>query len=227
MKNDHTKFQANDFIGWGTEGLIEAAKKFDSSKGVQFNIFADRIIRGRILDGLRLHNSQNFMRRSHVEFLQARGVAIQSISGKFKRDPTEGEIAMEMNLTLKQYHKRLQEYPIHAGVVSTNNIPDDDGNIETGRFLDSLFQEVNPYGSEDNKEFTIELLKKFLAQLSLSKQEHQVIDMYFMEEMTLKKIGEKLGVTESRCSQIKNAVINKLRKLFEKEGYNTNHKNLG
>ncbi len=223
-KNDCTTFQFDDFISWGTEGLIEAAKKFDPSKGSQFPTYAKHCIRGRILDGLREHNSQNFVNRGHFEFLQAHAEAVRLASEKLKRDPIEKEIADQMNLSLKKYLKELKGYPIGAGAVSLTDIPDDEGFIESGSFLDRISQEINPYGSEDNKELTVELLNQFLTQLKLTEQERQVMDMYFEQDLSLAEIGEILKVTESRVSQIKNKVINKLRKLFEENGYHVNRK---
>ncbi|MBI2627723.1 sigma-70 family RNA polymerase sigma factor [Candidatus Nomurabacteria bacterium] len=225
MKNDHTTFRFDDFLSWGTEGLINAAQRFDLSKDVQFPTYAERRIRGAILDGLREHNSQNFMRRSHLEFLQARTEAVRLANEKLKRDPTEKEIADQMNLSLEEYLRGLKKYPIGVGVVSLTDTPNDEGDIESGRFLDKIYQEINPYGSEENKRLTIELLNRFLGELGLNEMERQVINMYFEQGLPLKEIGKIFKVTESRISQIKNKVIKELRKLFKSEGYSVVHSN--
>ena len=226
-KTRNSNFQPDDFISWGTEGLIEAAKKFDGSKNAQFYTFASYLIKGRILDNLR---EQNTISRRHLKFLKDREEAIKLESQRLKRKPTEKEIAEKMNLALGEYFKYLKRYSINAGVISLADTSNDGSSQETDSFLDKISQEINPYGSEDNKEFTIDLLKRFLARLNLDEKEHQVMDMYFIEDLTLKEIGERLGLTEPRISQIKSGIIKRLRKLFEQEGYkisrdNSGHKN--
>lgn len=222
IKNENTNFQLDDFVSWGAEGLVEAAQKFNSSLGFKFDTYAGHIIRGRILDNLR---DQSIVSRHHLKFLKDREKATESLHKELKRKPTEEEIAGKIGLTLEKYFEKLKRYSIGAGVMSLTDATNDNSSPETDYLLDKISQEINPYGSEDNKEFTIDLLKRFLDQLNLNEKERQIINMYFIEELTEKEIGEKLGVTESRISQIKSEVIKKLKKLFEKQGYKGAHAN--
>ncbi len=176
--------QLDDFISWGTEGLVEAAKKFDSSKSDDFLGYSRDYIRRRILDNI--NNSNEHISRGHFEFLKYRGRAVESATRELGRNPTEEEIAEEMGLTPKQYSKKSIRYPITTSMISLSSHEDHDSDAMTGdHFLDTLLQKANPYSpgySEvEAEEDKIELLNKFLTQLKLTEREHQIIDMYFLK----------------------------------------------
>lgn len=219
-KNKNQSFQLDDFISWGAEGLIEAAKKFDISLGFQFNTYAETLIRGRILDNLRV---QSFLSRDHIEFLKKKEEIIKLEGQRLLREPTEEEIAIRMGLTLEEYFKILKKFPINAGIISSSDTPNEDGSRRANSFLDSLLYENNPhYNGFSNKEkekAEIELLAKFLEQSNLDKRERKIIHAYFFEELTEEEIAEELHLTRSRVNQIKNLALGKLRRLFKRNGY--------
>ena len=242
MRTPGSTFQLSDFIGWGTDGLIGAAKTFDSSRGVKFSTYVRKYIGGGIYNGLTQHNSKNSMQSSHhLEFLQARNKAIRLATNKLNREPEEKEIASQMNLTSDEYHKQLGKYQTDVKLMSLSNFRDSRG--EMNYILNKIYQEINPSNRvEENKEFTINLLREFLDELKPKKEKEnesksdkeererdqrnlQILNMYFFEGLTCKEIGEKVGLSEPMTSQIKNQMIEKLRKSFEKYGYKVSHKN--
>ncbi len=213
------QFEYRDFVSWGTDGLIEAAKKFDPSLGNQFSTYATPLIRGRILDQLRL---EGFLDRRYIEFWRDYRKAVESLTAELNnREPTEKEIAEKMKLTPKQFSKRLKKYPREAGLVHIDG--KNEGFHEGDSYLDYLIQKDNPHAqessAEDNYTVMLELIDQALRELHLEKNEREVVDLYFFKEKKLLEIGEILGVTETRIYQIKKIVIEKLRKYFIKKGY--------
>lgn len=219
IKNNGSNQRLVDFISWGAEGLIEAAKHFESSNGASFDTYASIIIRGRILDNLR---KESVLSRVHFDFLKEREKAVEAAIHRFHREPTEGEVASEMGLTLEQYQKRLKKYPVGAGVVFESRRIDDE-EPQNG-FLDEIALEMDPHipGSSNPeilKSDVTKLLNIFLSELDENSMQRKVIDKHFFKGMTLKDVGKELGLTESRICQINGEVIRELRKLFKKEGY--------
>ena len=235
MRNGRTDFQSDDFISWGTEGSMEAVKKFDPSKnGGNFLAFALPYIKGRILDNLR---EQTIISRRHMMFLQERRKAIELLNQELKRKPKEEEIAEKMDLTLEQYSKKLLHFSPDAGIISLDSKfnAKDYGDARRNVFQDSHFEDIliqkeNPYrpdhDEEEIKKDQIELLNKFLTKLKLSERDRKVVNMYIIEGRTVGKIADELNLTHTRISQIRIAVIEKLRKLFEQEGYHINHEDI-
>lgn len=234
-----TIFQLDDFISWGTIGLIEASKKFDPSRGNEFLTYADRCIRWSIKENLRNQRKiQNLMSRSHTEFLQDREKAIESLQGRLNREPKE--IAEEMGFTMEEYYEKLAKYPIDSGVVNFTTLLNDE-DIELYSLLDAIIQERNPYrdiSRQEDEEEKLKFLHKFLEQLKLEERKKvskkkekkeeaekrkdrncNIIDMYFIEGLTNEKIGEMVGLDEAMVSIITTVAKERLRELFKEQGY--------
>ena len=206
-QGENQTFQLGDFIVWGTDGLLEAARKFDASKNSHFSVYAAGIIRGRILDNIQ---RERMISRHHFEFLKRREQARNLVSQELVKKPTEKEIADKMGLDFTKYLKMVNRYPINAGSLTEKEN------------LDEASQQVSY--DKGNEEFIIELLYKFLDQLELTAKELQVIKMYFIDKIPMKDIGIELGMSESRVSQIKTKVVSELKNLFELNGYRVSHK---
>lgn len=193
-----------DLVHAGVVGLIDALKKFDCRKHVQFGSYAKFRIRGAILDSLReLDWSPRDLRR------QARQVeeASQKLRAELGRNPTEPELARELELSLPQLQKLFGD--IDALEIGSLRIvsPDD------GRELDLC--ECLSGGNDDDPltECLRSELKDLLSRAisALAEKERQVLTLYYFEELTMKEIGATLGVGESRVSQIHAAAVLRLR----------------
>ena len=202
-----------DMISAAMVGLVDAANKFDPSKGVKFKTFAEHRVRGAILDEMRkLDWFSRSMRDKQNQLTQT----MLRLERRFGRSPEEEEMAAEMTLTLDEYHNLLTEVS-HLGCVSLHETLD---HSEEGRsFLDNLEDIAGPMPSDLlEKEEMTRMMAEILEELS--EKERLVIALYYYEELTQKEIAEVLSVSEGRISQLHSQALLKLRvKLINSELY--------
>ncbi len=195
--------ELEDLVSAGVVGLIDAFQKFDARKNVQFRSYAQFRIRGAILDSLRVLDwGPRDLRR------KGRGIedATQLLTRQLGRRPSENELAAELGISLKSYQQLLGE--LKGLEISSLN--------ET-RCEDSLEADIAyvPAAPEEDPLFRCmqgQMLERLaVAVTSLPEREAAVLSLYYVEEMTMKEIGAKLGVVESRVSQIHSAALVMLR----------------
>jgi RNA polymerase sigma factor for flagellar operon FliA len=195
--------ELDDLVSAGVVGLIDAFAKFDHSKKVQFKSYAQFRIRGAILDSLRtLDWSPRELRRKG----RAVEEAIRSVTQRLGRAPAEHEIAGEMELSLDEYQQLL-------GDLKGLEI----GSLHMERSEDSGDEELSyiPGSPEEDPLFRClkgELKQRLIDAIEdLPEKERMVLTLYYYEELTMKEIGQTLGVVESRVSQIHSAAVLRLR----------------
>jgi RNA polymerase sigma factor for flagellar operon FliA len=192
-----------DLVSAGTLGLLDAFRKFDPAKKVQFRSYAQFRIRGAILDSLRtLDWSPRDLRRKG----RAVEETIRKLTAQFGRAPFEPEIAHEMGLDLEDYQQLLGELKgLEIGTLHAER-SEDSGEEELAYIPD------NP---EDDPLFRClrgEMKERLAAAIDrLPERERLVVTLYYYEEMTMKEIGLVLGVVESRVSQIHSSAVVHLR----------------
>lgn len=196
--------QLDDMIQIGTLGLIEASKAFNSSVGVEFEVFAKNRVRGAILDEIRKLSS---IPRSAVSHLQRHNRVTMELSHSLGRAPTQTEIAEALGLSVDEFHKERE----HANRFQTTSL--ELTNEESSDLTAQDLSSSNPETLVANKEISDSVA---LAISQLTEREQLVIALYHKEEMNLKEIGVILGVNESRVSQILSATVAKLRTSIEK-----------
>lgn len=193
----------DDLTSAGTVGLIDALSKFDRSKQVQFKSYAQFRIRGAILDSLRVLDwSPRDLRR------KGRAVedAIRSVSHRVGHVPSELEIAQEMGLALGEYQHLLGALK-GLDIGSLNDCRGENTGEEELAYLPA---------SPDENPLTLCLqseLKHHLVDAieDLPEKERLVLTLYYFEELTMKEIGQVLGVVESRISQVHASAVLRLR----------------
>ena len=198
--------EIDDLVSAGVLGLIDAFRKFDPEKKVQFRSYAQFRIRGAILDSLRtLDWSPRDLRRKG----RAIEEAIRTLTARTGRAPSESEIAAELGMELGEYQQLLGEL---KGLEI--------GTLHVERSEDSGEEELAyiPNKPEDDPLF-ICLKSEMQARLAdavdqLPERERLVMTLYYYEEMTMKEIGLTLGVVESRVSQIHASAVLHLRTLL-------------
>ncbi len=194
----------DDMKSAAMEGLIDAANRFDSTKGAQFKTFAEYRIRGAILDEMRkLDWFSRSMREKQTKLAQT----MLRLERQLGRSPEEDEMAEAMDMSLDEYHDLLAKVS-HLGCVSLHEALD---HTDEGRnFLDMLEDTSGPTPMEliENQEIS-HLLADLLEELA--EKERLVIALYYYEELTQKEIAEIIGVSEGRVSQLHSQALLKLR----------------
>lgn len=195
--------ELDELIAAGMLGLVDAAARFEPAAGVQFGSYAQFRIRGAMLDSLRdLDWGPRELRR------KGRSVeaAIATATRKLGRTPGDVEVASAMGLALSDYHVLLGE----LGGLEVGSL-----NVAYGEDSD---EDMIAYvaGTPDDQPLFQCLrgeMKQRLAEAidELPERERIVMTLSYMEELTLKEIGEVLGVGESRISQLRSSAVVRLR----------------
>jgi RNA polymerase sigma factor for flagellar operon FliA len=196
-----------DMISAAMVGLVDAANKFDPTKGIKFRTFAEYRVRGAIFDEMRkLDWFSRSMRDKQNQLTQT----MLRLERQLGRSPEEDEMAQEMHLSMDEYHDLLGQVS-HLGCVSLHETLD---HSEEGRnFLDSL-EDVHgptPVDIIEREELT-HVMADILEELA--EKERLVIALYYYEELTQKEIAEILSVSEGRVSQLHSQALLKLRVKF-------------
>ncbi|WP_353496727.1 RNA polymerase sigma factor FliA [Vibrio chaetopteri] len=188
-----------DLIQAGMIGLIEAQKNYDGSKGASFETYAGIRIRGAMLDDIR---RGDWVPRSVHKHSRDISQAISVLEVELNRDPTDTEVANHLGMSLEQYHKALSDINCSKLVgIEDLGISEDSVSVADEE-VNSPFQGV---ADDAFREALIESIK------SLPEREALTLSLYYDEELNLKEIGEVLGVSESRVSQILSQSMQRLR----------------
>jgi len=198
--------EIDDLISAGVLGLIDAFRKFDPTKKVQFRSYAQFRIRGAILDSLRMLDwSPRELRRKG----RAIEEAIRRLTARTGQTPGEAEIACELGMGLGEYQQLLGELKgLEIGTLHVER-SEDSGDEELAYI---------PNNPEEDPLFVClrsEMRSRLAAAIDqLPERERLVMTLYYYEEMTMKEIGLTLGVVESRVSQIHASAVLHLRALL-------------
>jgi len=190
-----------DLIQAGMVGLLEAAKKYDASKGASFETYAGIRIRGSIIDEVR---RGDWTPRSVHRNGRRVSDAIQIIESRTGRDAQDGEVAAELNISVTEYHALLKD-SAESRLFSFDKLtgPQDEG---PGEGVAS--NEPDPSEEYEQKDFIKAIAREIQG---LPEREKLVLSLYYDQELNLKEIGKVLGVSESRVSQIHSQAALRLR----------------
>ena len=192
----------DDLISTGVVGLIAAIDDFDPSRQVQLRTYAEHKVKGRILDSLRRLDWAPRQQRRRARQIEA---AIAAVEQRLHRDPTEQEIAAELNVTIDHY----REWQVKAGglKLGTLDAPETDDSDISGdpSELPSAVLERS------------ELQRVLAAAISgLPEIHHTVINLYYHDELRPREISKITGLHESRISRIRSQAILQLRACMAK-----------
>ncbi len=196
-----------DLVSYGIFGLIDAIEKFDPARGFKFETYAISRIKGAILDGLR---SIDWVPRS----VRTRGRdverAFSKLEAQLHRSPTERELAEELGYTESQLHQVLGQLSL-TGVAALDEMLGDRGDSTT--LADTIPDQADgPMAMLEQRELRSQLAA---AIDRMPEREKVVLSLYYFESFTLAQIGEVLGVTESRVSQIHTKSVLQLRSRLQ------------
>lgn len=197
-----------DLINEGNLGLIKAGKRFDETRGFKFISYAVWWIRQSILQALAEQSRIVRLPLNRVGALNKIGKAYSNLEQEFEREPNADELAIELEMDVKEVSDTLQISSKHVSV----DAPFAQG--EENRLLDVMKNDEQP--SPDTTLLSESLKTEIARALSaLSEREAEVLRLYYGIEsdhaMTLEEIGEKFNLTRERVRQIKEKAIRRLR----------------
>lgn len=193
--------QLDDLIQAGMMGLLEAARNYDSTKGASFETYAGIRIRGYMLDEVRRND---WVPRSVHRNSRKISEAVQKLENRLGREAKDVEIAQELGIPLSEYHEMLQDSAgSHLYGFDNLGVTDD-----VLRGNDDVKNSTEPQARVLKDD-----LMAHLGQVidSLPQKEQLVLSLYYEQDLNLKEIGEVIGVSESRISQILSQAILRIR----------------
>lgn len=195
-----------DILSFGVFGLIDAVEKFDPSKGYVFQTYAIPRIRGAILDELR---KCDWFSRTGREKVQKLNRAMEKIL-RDKGELRDEWVMQEMGIDEDEYYE-VQELASRGYITSLDDTtPLEDGDVSVEAALaDDRETASERLDNESEKQQLVEALKE------LPERERQMLSLYYYEGLTLKEIGNVLGVSESRVSQIHGKGLSMLRTILK------------
>ena len=200
-----------DLVSCGILGLIQAVDRFEPRRGVKFNTYATSVIRGAVMDELR---SQDWAPRSVREKCRRIERTLARLEAQLGRSPDDEEMASVMRMSVDEYHQLLSDASSVA-LVSLEAL------LSGGEVLRQEPAVPLSEGGLQDPERTAQRqeLKRALAEAidTLPQSERLVIALYYHEELTLREIGEVLGVTESRVCQIHTQAVLRLRAKLSRD----------
>ena len=192
--------QVDDLIQSGMIGLLEVARNYDVSKGASFETYAGIRIRGSMLDEVR---KGDWAPRSVHRKSRKVAEAIKAIEARTGSDAKDKDIAAELEIDLNAYYAILQDASGSRLFSFDDVMEGDDSAIET-----AAGELPGPCDGLQRDSFKSHLA---LAIDNLPPREKLVLALYYDEELNLKEIGEVIGVSESRVSQIHSQAAMRLR----------------
>jgi RNA polymerase sigma factor for flagellar operon FliA len=208
--------EVDDLISVGVLGLIDAIDKYDSTRGAKFKTYAEFRVRGAILDELR---AMDWVPRSVRQKASSMDGVVQKLQNKLGRRPEDDEVAEEMGVSLDELFTTLNETK-SMPILSLEDLGIAKESGEQQSLLDCL---AGKNDADPQTYLRLVELKEIIAKAidTLPEKERLMISLYYYEELTMKEIGEVLGITESRVSQIHSKAVfrlrNKLKSIIAEE----------
>ena len=194
-----------DLVQDGVIGLIDAAHRFDESRGIKFETFAERRIRGAMIDALRKDAWPRGVRRQRRELEAAR----EALRRELGCEPSLADLAARVGSDEKRLGRTIVR--INA-IESTSPLANNDRMDESSLPTALVPSEPERPDAAYEREQTKSRVRAAIA--SLPKREQKVIALYYYAEATMKQIGGEIGVNESRVSQLHARAIRRLREAL-------------
>lgn len=187
----------DDLVGAGMLGLAGALTRFDPSRTDTFRGYAEFRIRGAIMDELRRRDIMSRDARIESKKLQR---SVQQLNAELGREAEDDEVAEHLGVTIETYRA------MQLRLKSARMVPADS--------FELIDTSENPQGAYHSQEMRHRLAESIA---SLPKRQSLVLWLYYYEELPLREIADKLGVTPSRVCQIRTEAVERLRRHLEQQ----------
>ena len=197
--------ELNDLVQDGMIGLIDAARRYDEDRGIKFETFAERRVRGAMIDALRRDAWPRGVRRQRRELEAAR----EQLRRELGAEPSLADLAARLGSD----ETRLGKTIVRINTIESTS-PLSAGENVDGTTLPPALVPSEPIAPDRAYE-SQEVKDRIRAAIaSLPPRERRVIGLYYYAEATMKQIGAEIGVNESRVSQLHARAILRLKKVL-------------
>jgi RNA polymerase sigma factor for flagellar operon FliA len=203
-----------DLVSYGLTGLISAIERFEPSREIKFETYAMSRIKGAIIDELR---SMDWVPRSVRMRAREFERANAKLEHKLHRAPTDQELASELDVTPEELQEHIQQISNSAVIALDELWSVSDSSGGQVSLLDTI---EDPNAADPEKSYDAVNVKEQIAEAisRLPEREKLVVALYYYENLTLREIGEVLGVTESRVSQLHTKAVLRLKSRLQEDG---------
>lgn len=204
-----TTLDLDDLMSYGTIGLINAIDRFEPERGVKFEAYASARIRGAVIDQLR---ALNWLPRSAMSRSRKIESTLASLEQRLGRPALEDEVAAEVGVSVERYRQMLVDAGMAVLSLDAPLMPTraDDDSSSLGELIEDA-SSPSPVEEVERHEVQ-ETLEKALNYLP--ERERTLLNLYYVEELTMKEISVLMGVSESRVCQLHSQALLRLRGYF-------------
>jgi RNA polymerase sigma factor FliA len=195
-----------DLVQDGVLGLIDAAHRFDEDRGIKFETFAERRVRGAMIDALRREAWPRGVRRQRRELEAAR----ETLRRELGHEPSLADLAAKVGSDEKRLGRTILRI---TTIESTSPLSSGDHLDETSLPAALIPSEPEAPDSAYERSEVKDRIRTAMA--TLPERERRLVNLYYFGDVTMKQIGAELGVNESRVSQLHARAIQRLRTALE------------
>lgn len=197
---NHNLASREDLENTGLLGLLQALDSYELKHGTKFVTHAYRRIRGALIDYLR---SIDVLSRSKRQALAEAQKAMETLRQMMGTEPEDRDVADYLGISLSEYHTLLMQAQYRFSLSLFNHTgPDDDHQtvLETipNKDADDAFEQVD-------QKLMLGSLQKIIQ--NLPERQQTILGLYYIEDLTLREIGQILDLTEARISQILGKIL--------------------
>lgn len=206
--------EVDDLVHAGVLGLFDAATKFNPEKQVAFSAYAKHRIKGAILDSLRqLDWASRDMRRRHKQV----EAATRELAAVLQRNPTEAEVAQKLGMDVERMRTMMLDLR-NVGLISASTRGTESEDLPAPDFPTKPDSHPDSICAKEQLRSVLGVAMK-----TLPERYQKVVMLYYTNEMTMKEIGNILGINESRVSQIHKSALEKMNVALEGAGITSAH----
>jgi len=206
--------EVDDLVHAGVLGLFDAATKFNPEKQVAFSAYAKHRIKGAILDSLRqLDWASRDMRRRHKQV----EAATRELAATLQRNPTEAEVAHKLGMEVERMRTMMLDLR-NVGLISASTRGNENEDLPAPDFPTKPDSHPDSICAKEQLRSVLGVAMK-----TLPERYQKVVMLYYTNEMTMKEIGNILGINESRVSQIHKSALEKMNVALEGAGITSAH----
>jgi len=193
---------SDDLVSAGVIGLVRSIEAFDPERGVKFRTYCRKRVMGSMIDELRRQDHIPREARDRADVLRS---TVQSLRDELAREPSDREIAAEIGVTPRAVRETLRDVAFSSWLPLEAA---EKGGADEGRVL--RFEPIDHVPEPSEAAVKDEIIQ--LVEHQLSRRERAIVRSYYHDDQTMKRIGHRLRLSESRVCQMHNRMLSRLKR---------------